>query len=1108
MRRRPQNREQGMGNRERATANREQGMGNRERAARNTHRVAGMEWRTPLLAGEGPRGGEGFRFLARGGSRGGPLRLAFLFAVITLAASSASAQVLTGIPPFSSATPSAFDRVDNANLNVHFAIPVFSRAGRASLGFSYVLSYDNSIWQPLGTWYPNVPNWGWRGTAGGLMGYAWGNHTTNGCYNSQGKYSYDVYGPWTYQDAQGTLHYFQITVSDGQSTPCSGVPPYSQTLTATDGSGWTMTATAAPSATLTSPSGLVIVPPIGTDDPTSGSGSITDANGNAISGVFSASSNSFYDTLSSTTPALRVDTSQAPGTIKYTYTGPGISGDTPVSYTATYTQQTVQTNFGCSGIIEYGATQQYLVSSITLPDKSTYTFSYEPTYNYPTSVTGRIAEVTLPTGGIIKYAYSGGSQGITCADGSTATLTRTVYPDGVTPRVRTYAHLEGGSAWTTNLTAPADPQGNEAYTAFNFQGVYETEREVYQKQNGTLLETVNTCYNRATIPCNSTGISLPISNITSQITLPSLSPSETYTTLNSYGWPTERDEYDWEPTLVRKTITTYGDSSCGVTNPNVIDRPCTVEVEDSGSNPKAQASFTYDANGNLKTETRTNTTGSPSSISRGFSYDSYGGLETASDFNGKTTTYSNTYCNNSFPASITPAISALAVNLQWDCNGAVVTQVTDPNSQITTFSYDGTNAFWRPAGIGYPDRGSDTITYTDTQGAFTVANSRLVSSTLGNHTVTQYLDGLGRVEKSVDTQACSEVDASYDSLGRVYTVSNPYCTTSSGATTYGYDALGRVNSVEAPDGGTTSTSFAGSSSTYCSTVSDPAGKVRKLCSDGLGRITSVTEDPSGLNYQTTYTYDALNDLTGVSQGSQTRTYNYDMLARLTSVKTPEEVSLAGTQCSTTYGYDANGNVISKKAPLENQNLTCSTTVTTTYAYDALNRLTSKTYSDKTPAANFFYDQAPSSWPAWSGVSFSNARGRLVLACTNSPAGTCSKPATATAYSYDPMGRTNNFWQCNPSNCGSASIWNIPYTYDLAGDVTSYTHPGGYSISTPVNAAQQVTSVQSTWNPQYLAQNITYTPWGAVSGLQNGCTGSGCVNTLRRPTLTTSGCSER
>ena len=57
-------------------------------------------------------------------------------------------------------------------------------------------------------------------------------------------------------------------------------------------------------------------------------------------------------------------------------------------------------------------------------------------------MTGRIAKVTLPTGGRISYAYSGESQGINCSDGSTATLTRTLNDD------------PAGSTWTYTTSTP------------------------------------------------------------------------------------------------------------------------------------------------------------------------------------------------------------------------------------------------------------------------------------------------------------------------------------------------------------------------------------------------------------------------------------------------------------------------------------------------------------------------------------------------------------------------------------------------------------------------------------------------------------------------------
>ena len=385
------------------------------------------------------------------------------------------------------------------------------------------------------------------------------------------------------------------------------------------------------------------------------------------------------------------------------------------------------------------------------------------------------------------------------------------------------------------------------------------------------------------------------------------------------------------------------------------------------------------------------------------------------------------------------------------------------------------------------DAGPDATVYS-VSGVAITAPLQTPNPTSGTYKIT---DPNGNVISST-------VFTHFDMLGRVYTVSNPYCTTSDptyGITTYLYDALNRTTSVEAPNGSTTLVSFP-TTNANCPTVTDPAGKARTFCSDALGRITSVTENPSSLDYLTAYTYDDLNDLTKVAQGSsQTRNYSYDMLGRLTSAQIPE----AGT---TTYSYAVSGSPCSG-----NPSAPCSRTdarsVTTTYAYDALNRPTSKSYNDtpRTPSASFFYDQAPSTMPSWTGVSFSNPKGRLVLSCTNTTLGTCTSPATATAYSYDPVGRTANFWQCNPSNCGSSTIWNTQYNYDWGGDVTSWVHPdktNNATLTNTVNPAQQITAVQSSlqdsYHPQYLAQNITYTAWGAVSTLENGCVGSGCTNT--------------
>src|SRR5258708_30231783 len=62
----------------------------------------------------------------------------------------ASAQVVVGIPPFQSFGGGP-DVINLGNLNVHYSIPVFSRAGRG-MPFSYGLAYDSSVWQPSTSW--------------------------------------------------------------------------------------------------------------------------------------------------------------------------------------------------------------------------------------------------------------------------------------------------------------------------------------------------------------------------------------------------------------------------------------------------------------------------------------------------------------------------------------------------------------------------------------------------------------------------------------------------------------------------------------------------------------------------------------------------------------------------------------------------------------------------------------------------------------------------------------------------------------------------------------------------------------------------------------------
>jgi hypothetical protein len=551
------------------------------------------------------------------------LRLAWLLMAVLLSASVAPAQqVVTGLPPFSSSTPSTFDTVNNANLNVLFSIPVVNKAGRG-MAFLYSLVYNSSMyskWNSIGNlvWTP-VPGWGWGGESSATTGSMQYSETQGECSHSgQVYYWYNyVFGPYT--DPNGTLHEFSGPVSTWTSSiPCGSGAPFTYSTTLTDGSGYTIKVTASPSATVYPPSGLTIAPPMGINYP----GSVSDTNGNSISFATSSGTTTFTDTLGATVlTASGSGTTSSP--IDYSYAG----GSGQVSVQVNYAAYTVQTNFGCSGIGEYGPTQGYLVSSITMPDNTSYTFTYETTPGYSPNVTGRLASVTLPTGGTVSYAYSGGSEGITCQDGSAATLTRTVNPGGQW----IYVHTEGTSTSTTKIT---DPTSNDTvitfYGAYAYSNGYEEQRTVYNgsQSSGNVMATVNTCYNGASIPCSGTAVSLPITEraVTTALSTSSggTAESETNTYYNNYGFVTIVDEYDYGSGAVGAFIRETMRCPYSFSNTYIQDRPQYSLVYSSTGNASnctgasglvAEATYGYDSYGNLTSEAHTNTSGSPSSIS-------------------------------------------------------------------------------------------------------------------------------------------------------------------------------------------------------------------------------------------------------------------------------------------------------------------------------------------------------------------------------------------------------------------------------------------------------------------------------------------------------------
>jgi RHS repeat-associated protein len=208
-------------------------------------------------------------------------------------------------------------------------------------------------------------------------------------------------------------------------------------------------------------------------------------------------------------------------------------------------------------------------------------------------------------------------------------------------------------------------------------------------------------------------------------------------------------------------------------------------------------------------------------------------------------------------------------------------------------------------------------------------------------------------------------------------------------------------------------------------VTDPALKFRKQRRDALSRVVEVVEDPSVLNYSTMYAYDALDNLTQVTQASQTRRFDFTSLSRLSSATNPESGLF-------TYTYYDSGDLNTR---------TDARGVVTTYTYDNLHRLKTKTYLNdpqSTPTAAYDYYLTGSAPQV----------GQLRSVKSVDPS--TQSDISSTQYdAYDPLGRVTTTTQ-RVSGFTGAFLFN--YTYWLNDVLKTIRYPSGRSVNYAVDTA--------------------------------------------------------
>jgi RHS repeat-associated protein len=986
------------------------------------------------------------------------MKRVYLFSLLWLLGTSAWAQGPgTGFPMYGSFESGVFDTTNRYNLNTNFSIPIISSNGRGQT-FNFSLAYNSLLWEiSSGAWVSvtnssGSPAWGW-------MLYPTGMVTLTSAYAGQCKYSgdglvdYNRYSNYVYYDEAGTGHPFSIS---WYYNPCLHQYYGTTAGSATDGSGYYYNAK---TGSLLDKSGVQI----------SVGSKIKDTNGNYISAAVNGSETDWTDSAGHLTLKIITGT----GSIQYEVLDPNGNYQTT---TATLTSYNIKTSFGCSNVKEYSGTAS-LPSSISLPNGLSYSFTYEGTPGNSGYYTGRVSKVTLPNGGYVQFQYNSPNDGINCTDGTILRLTRT-QNDGTTSSTWTNSRAPSGSNWVTTITAPImpyDTAANQSVYTFNSTG-QETSRQIYQgsSSSGTLLRTVNTTWASNGSPATKTAI------------LENNQQSEVATSFDSNGNLLSLSEYDYgsgAPGSVLRTTTNTYLSTSAYTSLNILNRVITKTIADSTGTIQYREDTAFDGNaltscptgaaqhddtnfscsfttrGNPTSVTSyTNAAAQTGAITKNSYYDGFGNLVQA-DINcceSKSWAYSTT-TQYSYPDSETCGATGgpqLTTSHTYSSYTSDVLTETDPNNQVTKYTYD---SMHRLLTITRADNAQTVYSYTDSQKKYSV--SYPIQGTVAK-VITTNLDGLGRPITSTTTDSSNNTytnqQKSYDPLGRHYQVSIPYLTSPQYWGTTQYDALGRTTKRILPDTQQDVLSYSGPTITS----TDPSGKQTKVQFDGAGRMISTFEpdvtNGNSLTIQTSYTYSVLNSVATVTQGSQTRSFNFDSMGRLTNEATPE----AGTVSYQYNSYD----LMTQRTDARG--------VITNYSYDAINRLTQVSYNvgttgvAATPTVTYTYGTTPTQ----------NNNGRL---------STMTDGLGSESYTYDILGRTTQL-----QKVVSGTTYQISYGYNLVGSVTSLTYPSGKVITTAYDNIGRLSSVAN--GSTNLASGLSF---NALCQLTGGQFGDGSSETI-------------
>jgi len=264
-----------------------------------------------------------------------------------------------------------------------------------------------------------------------------------------------------------------------------------------------------------------------------------------------------------------------------------------------------------------------------------------------------------------------------------------------------------------------------------------------------------------------------------------------------------------------------------------------------------------------------------------------------------------------------------------------------------------------------------------------------------------------------------------------------------------YDTLGQLTALK--DAGNRATTFGYDANANPTLVTDAQLRPSTQGFDALNRLARSLQDSAGVAAETLMQYDALDNITRVTDPKGLHTnYQYNGFGDLLVLASPDTGSATMT-------VDAAGNMATR---------TDARGVTATYGYDALNRVTSIAYPDPAQDVAVVYDVAPAACATTERFPI----GRV---------GSVVHPGGTTQYCHDRFGQVTRKIQ-TINNVATT----LRYTYTKAGRLASVIYPGGAVADYVRDAQGRITQIglkRGTLARQVLVKEVGHAPFGPITG---------------------------